>query len=480
MADESPRSNPSTTSPTFSGARNMSNSSQASSLAEGPGFQAAAPKSNLDLEPNPFEQSFASKKGASAASSVPTGAVPISAGQKLLLPPVASIASPSSLLSTGTSQTNIWGLNSLRSGPLSPAMLQGPQTSNTLAFVDSHLRTGLTPNESGIRTGLTPGGSGSIFPAPSPTTAAIFGYVPSTPSGLQFGTTPQPLDAITAPNTLVNGVQTSDSIPTSAPSVVPATGAANFKARAAVVGGKEPFSDSASVAANGLFLLSQGQQQQATADAQEQQKKATAAAAAPAKASETKTSETRAGEKRKQANGRRNGRRNEDTNHSTASKRSKLDHTAAMNGNGGEESDSSLSPLKNDITEGDDGPDTRKMTDEEKRKNFLERNRVAALKCRQRKKKWLADLQARVEFYSKQNEDLSGQVTQLREQVIQLKTLLDAHKDCSVSRGGPTGQAQEQVNLISQDYVPIASMAQQPTLVSGMVPATLASGRRFV
>jgi ATF/CREB family transcription factor len=80
-----------------------------------------------------------------------------------------------------------------------------------------------------------------------------------------------------------------------------------------------------------------------------------------------------------------------------------------------------------------EGEGGRKMTDEEKRKNFLERNRVAALKCRQRKKQWLANLQAKVELFSTENDALSATVTQLREEIVNLKTLLLAHKDCPVS-----------------------------------------------
>jgi len=75
----------------------------------------------------------------------------------------------------------------------------------------------------------------------------------------------------------------------------------------------------------------------------------------------------------------------------------------------------------------------KKMTDEEKRKNFLERNRVAALKCRQRKKQWLANLQTKVELFSTENDALSQTVTQLREELVNLKTIMLAHKDCPVS-----------------------------------------------
>ncbi|KMU79040.1 transcription factor atf1 [Coccidioides immitis RMSCC 3703] len=76
----------------------------------------------------------------------------------------------------------------------------------------------------------------------------------------------------------------------------------------------------------------------------------------------------------------------------------------------------------------------KKMTDDEKRKNFLERNRVAALKCRQRKKQWLANLQAKVEMYSQENDTLSTTVTRLREEIVTLKSLLLAHKDCPVTQ----------------------------------------------
>ncbi|KAK4511094.1 uncharacterized protein ATC70_012305 [Mucor velutinosus] len=71
--------------------------------------------------------------------------------------------------------------------------------------------------------------------------------------------------------------------------------------------------------------------------------------------------------------------------------------------------------------------------DEEKRKNFLERNRIAALKCRQRKKQWLQNLQAKVEYLAADNEQLHMQANALRDEVIRLKTLLMIHKDCPVN-----------------------------------------------
>ncbi|KAJ3190090.1 hypothetical protein HDU85_000381 [Gaertneriomyces sp. JEL0708] len=67
---------------------------------------------------------------------------------------------------------------------------------------------------------------------------------------------------------------------------------------------------------------------------------------------------------------------------------------------------------------------------DEKRRTFLERNRQAALKCRQKKKQWMADLQKKVDFLSTDNETLQHQATQLREEILNLKTLLLAHRDC--------------------------------------------------
>lgn len=108
----------------------------------------------FSLEPNVFEQSF----GGNGSAETPGG--------RPILPPVANITSPSPL--PGITP----GWQSLRAGPLSPAMLSGP-TGQGDYFSDS-FRGFPTPNESSLRTGLTPGGGGSMFPAPSPNTQAIF------------------------------------------------------------------------------------------------------------------------------------------------------------------------------------------------------------------------------------------------------------------------------------------------------------------
>jgi len=45
----------------------------------------------------------------------------------------------------------------------------------------------------------------------------------------------------------------------------------------------------------------------------------------------------------------------------------------------------------------------------------------------------LANLQTKVEIFTQENDALSSQCTQLREEIVQLKTLLLQHKDCAVS-----------------------------------------------
>ncbi|KFY20370.1 hypothetical protein V491_03772, partial [Pseudogymnoascus sp. VKM F-3775] len=116
----------------------------------------------------------------------------------------------------------------------------------------------------------------------------------------------------------------------------------------------------------------------------------------------------------------------------------------------------------------------KKMTDEEKRKNFLERNRVAALKCRQRKKQWLANLQQKVEIFSSENDQLSSQLASLREEVIQLKTRLLAHKDCPVSQsqamGGYLGGIEFGAGGMQGGMVPAGMQGGMPAgMPAGMV-----------
>ncbi|XP_057191481.1 cyclic AMP-dependent transcription factor ATF-2 [Triplophysa rosa] len=70
---------------------------------------------------------------------------------------------------------------------------------------------------------------------------------------------------------------------------------------------------------------------------------------------------------------------------------------------------------------------------DEKRRKFLERNRAAASRCRQKRKVWVQNLEKKAEDMSSMNGQLQSEVTLLRNEVAQLKQLLLAHKDCPVT-----------------------------------------------
>ncbi|XP_014748603.1 PREDICTED: cyclic AMP-dependent transcription factor ATF-7 [Sturnus vulgaris] len=70
---------------------------------------------------------------------------------------------------------------------------------------------------------------------------------------------------------------------------------------------------------------------------------------------------------------------------------------------------------------------------DERRQRFLERNRAAASRCRQKRKLWVSSLEKKAEELTSQNIQLTNEVTLLRNEVAQLKQLLLAHKDCPVT-----------------------------------------------
>ncbi|RPA80400.1 hypothetical protein BJ508DRAFT_327306 [Ascobolus immersus RN42] len=398
-------------------------------------------------EPNPFEQSFAH------GETTP----------KAILPPVASIASPAPLgPGTGNSSVFNWP-NSLRSGPLSPAMLQGPAVntsmppSGPLGF-DQHLRTGLTPNESGIRSGLTPGGGG-FFPTSSPASQLFQQFVTpgvSTPGTMEFKKTAMSAAAKKSGFTASTSPQMEKTTLPDVSSI--SNDLANKSRRASLIDNMHDPGQTA--AANGLYLLAQ----QTHTQPDNQYGNGTIMPAQSLAPSSLMT-ETSGMHKpplitnmpggptlgRMSNNTRGISEMSEDMSDSgsenagSTSGRGRGKRGASAAGSRRKTSDDSGKARKRSKVSGDGSDDemgdddknqqngeksNKKMTDEEKRKNFLERNRVAALKCRQRKKQWLASLQKKVEIYTSENDALSAQVTSLREELVALKTLLLAHKDC--------------------------------------------------
>lgn len=424
-------------------------------------FSVAHPGSHLATEANPFEFSFAGgQNGASGAGDQTPG------GTKL--PSVAALTSPAGILGSGQTP-NFWG--SLRSGPLSPAMLSGPQKDDY--FSDGHhLRGGFpTPNESGLRSGLTPGGGGSMFPEPSPNTQALFSSLASggaTPTTLDFHRTA--MNAAAA-NRQHQGSQNVTSQPQDISSI---------NVRPPVAGQFE--GNDANDAANGLFLLAQSQT--GVRNGSQQTNHYTSAPpmavhshtqsvmsmggnsheTSPTMANRNNGSiSTTSGrgvsemsddnnEQPSRPNTRGKGKRastqisngqKATPSKGPANKKSKNNngHSMAM------EPEPQMSEEEQDLSKDEYNAQGKKMTDEEKRKNFLERNRVAALKCRQRKKQWLANLQQKVEIFSTENDALSQQIGALREELVNLKTLLLAHKDCPVTAQQGLGPMVHQLQI---------------------------------
>ncbi|RVE57968.1 hypothetical protein OJAV_G00204650 [Oryzias javanicus] len=90
-------------------------------------------------------------------------------------------------------------------------------------------------------------------------------------------------------------------------------------------------------------------------------------------------------------------------------------------------------PAQNPPTTGGRRRRTTSEDPDEKRRKFLERNRAAASRCRQKRKVWVQSLEKKAEDLNSMNGQLQNEVTLLRNEVAQLKQLLLAHKDCPVT-----------------------------------------------
>ncbi|XP_037119155.1 cyclic AMP-responsive element-binding protein 5-like isoform X4 [Syngnathus acus] len=76
---------------------------------------------------------------------------------------------------------------------------------------------------------------------------------------------------------------------------------------------------------------------------------------------------------------------------------------------------------------------TAEQDPDERRQKFLERNRAAATRCRQKRKLWVSSLEKKAEELTHANLQLQNEVTSLRSEVGQLKQILLTHKDCPVT-----------------------------------------------
>lgn len=309
----------------------------------------------LDQEPNPFEQSFS---GASGSENANGAASNNKTPTKFVLPPAASIASPSpGILSKGIFPKDMaeqFAWDSLRTGPLSPSMLQRPaDPSYTMDGAQLGTNNRISPVSN------APGG---------------FSFQGMTPNTL-YGTNGNPQAAPAATAGQYQDMNGSLFQPNS------------------LAG---PSSDMYMMQRQHILNMSMPMMEQQNQSYNQQRVSSTPPA----------TSATNKGSRRKVQ---------DDTTEDSNSQTSDQSHPNTNN----------KSRKKNTPKDTDD---------DERRKNFLERNRQAALKCRQRKKQWLNNLQAKVEYLTNDNEQLQLQANALREEIINLKTLLLAHKDCAVAQ----------------------------------------------
>nr|CAD7397114.1 unnamed protein product [Timema cristinae] len=84
---------------------------------------------------------------------------------------------------------------------------------------------------------------------------------------------------------------------------------------------------------------------------------------------------------------------------------------------------------------------------QEKRMKFLERNRAAAMRCREKRKTWVQELEMRARNMQVTNHNLVAEVAALKSEVASLKTLLLAHRNCPVTQALAQESTQRIINL---------------------------------
>ncbi|KAF3930682.1 hypothetical protein ABW19_dt0208092 [Dactylella cylindrospora] len=85
---------------------------------------------------------------------------------------------------------------------------------------------------------------------------------------------------------------------------------------------------------------------------------------------------------------------------------------------------------KSSTDDDDDDEENSKLNESEKRARFLERNRIAASKCRKKKKLMNQRLEEKSRLLIQQNRFLSATLTRLRGEVLRLKQLVLTHHGC--------------------------------------------------
>ncbi|CAG8520682.1 2244_t:CDS:2 [Dentiscutata heterogama] len=423
--------------------------------------------SKLDLEPNPFEQSF------SGVAPIPSDVGTNS--PKPSLPPVSQIASPG--IPGASDEQYGWSLQSLRSGALSPSMLTGPQDATLLNEFSQPGRTGTTPLPFGSFSDPFSNPANNFVNQPLP-------VLSTDPFGR--GNFNRPLsdsDRKSIPSNPATSAPPVTNVSTSQSGVIqpglPTTNILNMTngsstSSASNVIVQNPLNQSVLVTnptLNNRNMVCAPQQDLISRNPI---------------ISDNILPKTENDDFPSHSNNiitnLHNGRHSNTINSNIPTRKSSImsdsmdeDSSNKLGSSSSMKSSPRSSRRKAEEPLVKEQPPSKKngqkvkneMTDEEKRRNFLERNRQAALKCRQRKKQWLANLQAKVEYLTNDNENLQNQAQSLREEIINLKTLLLAHKDCPIAQAN---------GVMGLDSIPPSSQGIPPSMNGmsigpmGMVP----------
>jgi hypothetical protein len=135
-----------------------------------------------------------------------------------------------------------------------------------------------------------------------------------------------------------------------------------------------------------------------------------------------------------------------------------------------------------------------KEQEESKRKKFLERNRVAADKCRQNRKKWIDDLQTKAHYFGADNTAKKAQLEELEQEIVQLRSLLFIHsRSCNekdivnwveqeankVQLFSEKEALDDKISIFSQDLGEASSPISRPTSSCGYGSVSEAVSRRY-
>ncbi|ANZ74370.1 BA75_01373T0 [Komagataella pastoris] len=327
-------------------------------------------KSGLELEPNPFEQSFASKPSSdtkdkkvalnpkqqpnlSTEGASPTVLTP-GGSKKNILPPLTGLSPGGSGLSITPGA--MWNVN-LNSSTFPGLTNHHSSQSLMQQFVLNARRSGLTPNESYLRTGLTPIPQVPVSQVPVHQVPVMQGQVFQGP----LPQAPHPPQGV--------GSQVPSSV--NNPYPVPPALISNLSSLLAFPSTTEP--------------------------PQSLKKEETQLPTPITSLNSTDCDSAKDLKVKKES-----------------SKSKKRTASVAITDEKSAEADSKRTPAD----------------EEGKRKSFLERNRVAASKCRQRKKQKVQRMEEELNFYSQNYNALNFQVNMLREQVLTLRTILYSHHNC--------------------------------------------------